>query len=135
MADQRGSNPWPVIPYTWTGATTSAPVSGTNPLPVSVTSGGATPIVSGGAQTAVPVSTTSVPLVAASATRIRLWLHNDGPNTAYLNFLAVATVAAGIPFPMGADLFLDGDDAKLAWNAICNTAESASIRVAIGGTV
>lgn len=36
-ADQRGSNPTPVILQTWTGATASSPVDASNPLPTSTT--------------------------------------------------------------------------------------------------
>lgn len=133
----RGSSPTPVIPgYIASDGNTFVGSSAANPLPVNVVSGNAaSAIVAGGAQSPVAVSTASVTLAAASATRIRLWFHNDGPNTAYLNFIGAAVVSTGIPFPIGADLLLDGDDAKLAWNAICNTAESASIRVSMGATV
>lgn len=111
-----------------------------NPVPITVTSNGVLqvfdgseyPIVGGGASSAVPVSVTSVALAAANANRIRLYFYNDGPNVAYLNHSASAVVATGQPLKVGGRLVLTGEDAKLAWNAICNTAESASIRVMTG---
>ena len=38
-ADQRGSNPTPVILQTWTGATASSPVDASNPLPITPATG------------------------------------------------------------------------------------------------
>lgn len=134
-ADQRGSNPTPVIPSTWgASGNTFTPVGPSNPLPVKPVESGASTITGGGAQTAVPVSTTSVSVAAANSSRIRLRLYNDGPNTAYLNHSAAAAVATGEPLRSGGRMILEGEDAKLAWNAICAATESASIRVATGVT-
>ena len=113
-----------------------------NSVPVAVTSGGLlqstsngdTPITGGGAQAAISVSTTSAAIAAANSSRIRLWLYNAGPNTVYMNHSAAAVVATGLPFLSGERMLIEGEDAKLAWNGICDTAQSASIRELIGTT-
>lgn len=110
----------------------STPVAVTSTGALKTTADGATPITGGGAQTVVPVSTTSAVVAAANANRIRLWLYNDGPNTAWMNHSAAAVVATGQPLKAGGRMIIEGEDAKLAWNAICDTAQSASIRPMIG---
>lgn len=102
--------------------TTSAPSAGST----------GSNITGGGAGTAVPVSTSSAPIAAANANRTRLWLKNDGPNTVYLNHSAAAVLASGFPLLSGERMLMDGPEAKLAWNGVCASAESASIRVMTG---
>ena len=133
----QGKTPEPVVIISQDGSGNLYNINESNPLPVDIISGGGgseSPIVAGTAPTPVAVGTTNTPIVSDSPTREMLWLQNTGPNTAYIQHTEAAVLANAFPFKKDDVLLLEGRFAKLAWNGICASAESASIRI-LPGTV
>jgi len=96
MADQHGTNPYPVIPSLWTGANTSSPVSTSNPLPTqpspaanltTLTTGQATAGTATGAAAFVPALAGRKALVITNAGTVAVYLGNTGVTTGTGHYL------------------------------------------------
>lgn len=132
MSMQRGSTPTPVIPGTWTGATTWTPTSSAAPFPVYTA---AAPVaVTAGSVTCSNVATGASAIVAAaSTTRRKLLLHNSGSVTVYLNNGAAADNTK-FPLPAGSGIEFTSEEgtAQLEWRAYSASAGVLGIIVVEG---
>lgn len=85
---------------------------------------------SSGAQPKVTsIGTTSAQVAAANSARYDLILSNTGTVNYYLNTGAAATVADGLPLPVGSERRFTGGLAKQQWFAIGDAASGGEIRV------